>query len=91
MRPLFHTQRCERSRLLAAPGPDFTLQEIEFNGERRHIISRNPLLFDDDGDVIDVDEDDDIEDQDIAPIEDDPYGTIKIEGIVTTSLSATQC
>jgi hypothetical protein len=53
-------------------------QEIDYAGYRRSIISRNPLLFDDDGDV--VDEDDELEDGEAAPLEENPYQDIKLEG-----------
>ena len=55
------------------------LQTILYNGFKRRIISRNPLLLDDYGDV--VDEEEVIDEADVDPVEENPYKDIKLEGL----------
>jgi hypothetical protein len=55
-------------------------QDIYYNSYKRRIISRNPLLVDEDGDIVD---DGDETDLDLDPIEDDPYKDIKLESTVS--------
>jgi hypothetical protein len=54
-------------------------QAIAYNGFKRRIISRNPLLLDDDGDV--VDDDEEVDNAYFEPIEDNPYKDVKLEGL----------
>jgi hypothetical protein len=53
-------------------------QTIEYAGYKRRIVSRNPLAFDQDGDI--VDDDDDAEDVDPELMDDNPYDGIRLEG-----------
>lgn len=65
---------------------DCVLQNILYNGYKRRIISRNPLLVDEDGDIADEGDENDL---DLEPIEEDPYKDIRIEGM--NSLLFTDC
>lgn len=55
------------------------MQEINYAGYRRYIISRNPPKFDADGDMI-YDDDELEEGEEAEPLEENPYGKIKLEG-----------
>jgi len=54
------------------------VQEIEFANYKRNIISYNPPLIDDDGDIIE--DEDELEDGEVSPMEDNIYEDIKLEG-----------
>lgn len=54
------------------------MQRINYAGYDRAIIHQNPTLFDIDGDPVDPDED--IEDENISSVEDNPFGETKLEG-----------
>src|SRR5215469_546175 len=54
------------------------VQEIEYASYKRNIISYNPPLIDDDGDIIE--EEDELEYGEVSPMEDNIYEDIKLEG-----------
>jgi len=54
------------------------LQEVNYNGYKRNIISFNPPLVDDEGDIIE--DEDEIEEGEASPLEDNIYEEIKLEG-----------
>lgn len=63
-------------------------QKIEHAGYHRDVISRNPHRYDDDGEKLD--EDDDDEAADIAAAEVDPYHGILLHGTNATSIPSLQ-
>ena len=58
--------------------PRLFSQEINYNGYKRNIICFNPPLVDDEGDIIE--DEDEIEEGDASPLEDNIYEEIKLEG-----------
>jgi hypothetical protein len=62
--------------LAHANGP----QRIEHAGYNRHILQRNPLRYDLDGDVVDP-EDEYEDDDDVEALEENPYGQIRLESM----------
>jgi len=54
-------------------------QKIDYNGYSRHIINRNPLRIDADGDVVDDDDSDSL--PDLSDAEENPYADIRLEGM----------
>jgi len=65
--------------LLIESNSGHRIQEIEFASYKRNIISYNPPLIDDDGDIIE--DEDELEDGEVSPMEDNIYEDIKLEGM----------
>ncbi|RMZ69207.1 RXT2 [Pyrenophora seminiperda CCB06] len=69
-----------------ASDPDFLTdahpykKRIEHAGYHRSILQRNPPRYDPDGDVVEVDDEYDEED-DVEPVEENPYGDIQLESM----------
>jgi len=63
------------------------LQKIDFNGYPRYIISCNPPRIDQDGDIVDEDEDESFQP---STAENDPYCDIRVEGSQKASHSSRQ-
>ncbi|KAL5114662.1 hypothetical protein ACEQ8H_007456 [Pleosporales sp. CAS-2024a] len=62
-------------------------KRIEHAGYKRDILQRNPPRFDPDGDVVEPDDDYDDED-DLEPVEDNPYAHVHIEQLLAPLTSA---
>ncbi|KAF2667717.1 hypothetical protein BT63DRAFT_480644 [Microthyrium microscopicum] len=79
-----------KAGMLDAPrGADTYTQEINYHGYRRRIISRNPLLFDEYGDLIEEDSSDEEGDKpEGAPLEDNPYENINLQELLRPLASA---
>ena len=54
------------------------LQRIEHAGYHRYILQRNPPRFDPDGDLVDLDDEYEDED-DLSTVEENPYADILLE------------
>jgi hypothetical protein len=65
---------------LFAPRPN--AEQIDYNGYKRRIISRNPLYMDEDGDL--VDDEGDVDENIATPVEPNPYKDIRLEGIYSS-------
>lgn len=56
-------------------------QRIEHAGYHRYILQRNPPRYDADGDIVEVDDEYEEEEDDIEPVEENPYGDIQLESM----------
>jgi hypothetical protein len=61
-----------------------TPQRIEHAGYHRSILQRNPPRYDVDGDLVEVDDEYDEED-DVEAVEENPYGDIQLESTSASS------
>ncbi|KKF93177.1 hypothetical protein CFO_g4470 [Ceratocystis platani] len=81
----------ERGHLAPPSGPETYKRTVEYAGVLRETISQNPLLIDDDGYVVDSDEEDPERLRDAATnaILDNPYADVIIEEILAPLTSVT--
>ncbi|KAF2094765.1 hypothetical protein NA57DRAFT_45984 [Rhizodiscina lignyota] len=77
----------QEGRLNIGTGPSVYSRKINHAGYERNIIYRNPPRYDEDGDLILEDDNDDVE-AEISPAEDNIYGDIKIEEILAPLTTA---
>jgi hypothetical protein len=75
------TKKCVRARYYYPSRSRLTIaQRIEHAGYHRSILQRNPPRFDQDGDIVEVDDEFD-EDDDLEVVEENPYGNIQLESM----------
>ncbi|KNG48626.1 cyclin b1 interacting protein 1 [Stemphylium lycopersici] len=68
--------------------PTFSqIRRIEHAGYHRSILQRNPPRYDPDGDEVEVDDEYEEED-DVEPVEENPYGNIQLESLLAPLTSA---
>ncbi|KAF1968637.1 hypothetical protein BU23DRAFT_558369 [Bimuria novae-zelandiae CBS 107.79] len=62
-------------------------KRIEHAGYRRYILQRNPPKYDPDGDMVEVGDEDE-EDDDLSTVEENPYADIRLEELLAPLTSA---
>ncbi|EUC32944.1 hypothetical protein COCCADRAFT_5473 [Bipolaris zeicola 26-R-13] len=85
LRRKVHYARASDPDFLADPRP--YKKRIEHAGYHRYILQRNPPRYDADGDVVEVDDEYEDED-DVEPVEENPYGNIHLENLLAPLTSA---
>ena len=71
---------------------DIISQVVEHAGYQRAIISRNPLLVDEDGYDLDSEDDDEhIQEVEAAAAEENPYSSIHLERMFSTLQNLCRC
>lgn len=68
-----------REGRLDTTGGRWYKRKVNHAGYQRYIIQPNPLRYDQDGDLID--EEDDVEAADLSPNEDNPFSETRLEGL----------
>ncbi|KAF2460786.1 RXT2-like protein [Lineolata rhizophorae] len=71
----------QEGRLDSMNGPPAFKKRIDYNGYNRYIVGVNPPRFDEDGDVVD-DDDDDMNEDAGSFVEENPYAEIKLERLL---------
>ncbi|CAN9481495.1 unnamed protein product [Alternaria alternata] len=85
LRRKVHYARASDPDFLSDPRP--YKKRIEHAGYHRSILQRNPPRYDPDGDIVEVD--DEYEDEeDVEPVEENPYGNIQLESLLAPLTSA---
>ncbi|CAN9148157.1 unnamed protein product [Alternaria alternata] len=85
LRRKVHYARASDPDFLSDPRP--YKKRIEHAGYYRSILQRNPPRYDPDGDIVEVD--DEYEDEeDVEPVEENPYGNIQLESLLAPLTSA---
>ncbi|EMD91485.1 hypothetical protein COCC4DRAFT_188455 [Bipolaris maydis ATCC 48331] len=85
LRRKVHYARASDPDFLADPRP--YKKRIEHAGYHRYILQRNPPRYDADGDIVEVDDEYEDED-DVEPVEENPYGNIHLENLLAPLTSA---
>ncbi|KAL5373401.1 hypothetical protein DPSP01_012759 [Paraphaeosphaeria sporulosa] len=61
-------------------------KRIEHAGYRRYILKRNPPRYDPDGDIVEIGDEDD--EDDLSPVEENPYADMRLEELLAPLSSA---
>ncbi|KAI4686609.1 uncharacterized protein J4E84_005890 [Alternaria hordeiaustralica] len=85
LRRKVHYARASDPDFLSDPRP--YKKRIEHAGYHRSILQRNPPRYDADGDVVEVEEDYEDE-EDVEAVEENPYGNIQLESLLAPLTSA---
>ncbi|KAF2856040.1 hypothetical protein T440DRAFT_438628 [Plenodomus tracheiphilus IPT5] len=85
LRRKVHYPRASDPDFLSDPRP--YKKRIEHAGYHRSILQRNPPRYDPDGDIVEPDDEYD-EDDDLEPVEENPYGNIRLESVLAPLTSA---
>ncbi|KAI4946102.1 hypothetical protein J4E91_007545 [Alternaria rosae] len=85
LRRKVHYARASDPDFLSDPRP--YKKRIEHAGYHRSILQRNPPRYDADGDVVEVDEEYEDE-EDVEAVEENPYGNIQLESLLAPLTSA---
>ncbi|KAL6703245.1 hypothetical protein ACN47E_010033 [Coniothyrium glycines] len=86
LRRKVHYARASDPDFLADPRP--YKKRIEHAGYGRYILQRNPPRYDPDGDVVELEDEYDEEDDLLEAVEENPYGAIQLENLLAPLTSA---